>query len=102
MAQVGLGGAAVFLFLSVGTSYIRYIGKQLTEARQQHREELERLMALWQSRLEDSIRRGDAWETAAHRYEQANRETTETVRRLTALVEPVVALIHSMSDTRHT
>lgn len=100
MAQLGLGAAAVVLFLTVGRSYINYIGKQLTEDRQQHREELERLTALWQARLEDSIRRGDAWETAAHRYEQSNREAVEQVRKLSTVTDTAVSLLMAIKDAQ--
>lgn len=99
VAQIGLGAAAVVLFLTVGRSYINYIGKQLTEARQQHREELERLTVIWEARLLDSIRRGDAWETAAHRFELANRESAEQVRRLTEPnAETAVNLLRAIRD----
>jgi hypothetical protein len=83
MAQLGLGAAAVVLFLTVGKSYINYIGAQLREERAAHERELVRLIAVWEARLADSVKRGDAWETAAHRYQQANLESAEQVRKLT-------------------
>lgn len=99
MAQIGLGAAAVVLFITVGKSYINYIGKQLTEDRQQHREEIARLTASWEARLSDAVRRADAWETAAHRFEQAARESVENERKLTAGVgETAVALLTAIRN----
>lgn len=99
MAQIGLGAAAVVLFVTVGKSYINYIGKQLTEARQQHREEIARLTASWEARLADSVRRAEAWETAARRFEQASRESVEHERKLsTGINDTAVALLTAIRD----
>jgi hypothetical protein len=99
MAQIGLGAAAVALFLTVGKSYVNYIGKQLTEARMQHKEEIQRLTTSWEARLSDAVRRAEAWETAAYRYEQANRESVEHERKLSSGVnETAVALLTAIRD----
>ena len=100
MAQLGLGTAAVVLFLTVGRSYINYIGKQLAEARTQHREELDRLSTVWEARLAAETRRGDSWETAANRYEQANRESVQQVRELSAVTHTAVALLQAIRDAQ--
>lgn len=98
MGQLGLGAAAVVLFLTVGKSYINYISRQRAEDKIAHREELERLTAVWEARLLDSVKRGDAWETAANRHQQANLETTEQLRRLTPAVETTVSILRALQD----
>jgi hypothetical protein len=98
MAQLGLGTAAVVLFLTVGKSYINYISTQLKDERAAHERELTRLTVLWEARLADSVKRGDAWETAANRHQQANLETTEQLRRLTPAVETTVSILHALQD----
>lgn len=98
MAQLGLGSAAVVLFLAVGKSYINYIGTQLRDERTAHEKEINRLTALWEARLLDSVKRGDAWETAANRHQQANLETTEQLRRLTPAVETTVNILRALQD----
>jgi hypothetical protein len=98
MAQIGLGAAAVVLFLTVGKSYINYIGKQLEGERLARREELERLTSVWEARLKDSVARGDAWETAAHRYQEASLESTEQVRKLTELSQTVLGILTAIRE----
>jgi len=109
MGQLGLGAAAVILFLTVGKSYINYISRQLTEARAAHEKELERrdkeverLTAIWNDRLAAEVRRGDAWQTAAQRHQEANLETTEQLRRVTPAVETTVALLTALRDQGRT
>ena len=103
--QISLGAAAVALFLAVGKSYINYIGRQLTEERGAHERELarrdkeiERLTAIWESRLSAEVSRGNAWQTAAQRHQEANHETTEQLRRLTPLAETTVNLLMALRD----
>jgi hypothetical protein len=98
MAQLGLGTAAVVLFLVVGKSYINYIGRLRTEDKAAHREELDRLTDVWKDRLAAEVRRGDAWETAASRHQAANLETTEQLRRLTPAVETTVSILRALQD----
>jgi hypothetical protein len=98
MGQLGLGAAAVTLFLITGKSYIKYIGTQLTEARQQHKEEIERLTAVWERMLADAVKRGDSWETAAHRFEQYGREATEQVKELSITTDTAVALLKAIHE----
>jgi hypothetical protein len=96
--QIGIGAAAVVLFLTVGKSYINYIGTQLKDERAAHEKEIDRLSELWKERLASEVRRGDAWETAASKHQQANLETTEQLRRLTPAVETTVALLNALRD----
>lgn len=102
MGQLGLGAAAVVLFLTVGKSYINYISKQLSDERAAHQRELDRLTAVWEARLADAVKRGDAWETAANRHQQANLETTEQLRRVTPAVETTVSLLTALRDQGRT
>ncbi len=98
MGQLGLGAAAVTLFLITGRSYINYIGRQLTEAREQHRQEVERLTAVWERALSDAVKRGDSWETAAIKFEQSSREATEQVRKLTGIFDTAIGLLQAIKD----
>jgi len=98
MAQLSLGAAAVVLFLTVGKSYINYIGMQLREERAAHERELGRLTAAWEARLTDSVKRGDAWETTAHRYQEANLESTEQVRKLTEVSQTVLGILTAIRE----
>lgn len=98
MGQLGLGAAAVVLFLTVGKSYINYISQQLKDEREAHGKELDRLTAIWESRLTAEVARGDAWQTAAQRHQEANHETTEQLRRLTPLAETTVNLLMALRD----
>lgn len=105
MGQLGLGAAAVVLFLAVGKSYINYISRQLTEERAAHDRELERrdkeidrLTGIWESRLSAEVTRANAWQTAAQRHQEANHETTEQLRRLTPLAETTVNLLLALRD----
>jgi hypothetical protein len=88
----------VVLLLAVGKSYINYIGTQLRDERAAHEKEINRLTASWEARLADSAKRGDAWETAANRHQQANLETTEQLRRLTPAVETTVSILRALQD----
>jgi hypothetical protein len=105
MGQLGLGAAAVVLFLTVGKSYINYISRQLSDERAAHERELDRrdkeiarLTDLWNQRLAAEVKRGDAWETAANSHREANRESTEQLRKLTAVTETTVALLTAIRE----
>jgi hypothetical protein len=67
-----------------------------------HEKEINRLSDLWKDRLAAEVKRADAWETAAHRHQQANLETTEQLRRLTPAVETTVNLLQALRDQGRT
>lgn len=96
--QISLGAAAVVLFLTVGKSYINYIGRQRAEDKIAHKEEIERLTAVWEARLVAETKRGDAWETAAQHHSKANQESSEQVRKLTEVTQTTVALLNAIRD----
>jgi hypothetical protein len=98
MAQLGLGGAAVALFLTVGKSYINYIGRQVQEMRVSHREEIERLTQSWEARLEDARRAATTWETTANRWQEAASEDRAQVGKLMAMNETTVALLTALRE----
>jgi hypothetical protein len=94
--QISLGAAAVVLFLTVGRSYINYIGRQLTDERAAHEREINRLTAVWEARITAEVKRGDAWETAAQQHREANIESSAQVRELTTVTKTTVALLEAI------
>jgi hypothetical protein len=101
MGQLGIGAAAVTLFLITGKSYINYIGKQLAEARDQQREELKRLTEIYDRILADTVKRADSWETAFTVSQVANREAVDQIRKLTQVTDTTVALLQAIRDQGH-
>lgn len=98
MAQVGLGGAAVTLFLLVGKSYINYIARQVKDLREAHRLELDRLEKSWEARLSDANRAVASWETTANRLQAASQEDRRQVDRLMAVNDTHEALLNAIRE----
>jgi hypothetical protein len=98
MAQVGVAGVLTALLLVVGRTFVNHVANQLREARTAHREEIQRLTASWEARLSDCTRRGDAWETAANRWQAAALEDREQARELLALSRTTTGLLNAIRE----
>lgn len=98
MAQVGVAGALTILLVGVGKAFISSVSTQLRDERVAHREEILRLTASWEARLSDCTKRGDAWETAANRWQAAALEDREQTNKLSAVVDTATGLLSALRE----
>lgn len=98
MAQIGVAGALTILLVAVGKTFINHVANQLRDERAAHLAEIERLTASWEARLLDCTRRGDAWETAANRWQAAALEDREQTRELLAFSRTTTGLLNAIRE----
>ena len=96
MGQLSLGAAAVVLFVLVGRSFISYVGKRVTEDREQHNQELERLTKSWEARLEEQVKVRQSWEDATRSLQKTVEEQSDQLDKLLPGMDTVVRTIEAI------
>jgi len=98
MAQIGVAGALTLLLVAVGRTFINHVATQLQEERAAHTAEINRLKESWEARLADCTKRGDAWETAANRWQAAALEDREQTRELLTFSQTMTSLLTAIRE----
>jgi hypothetical protein len=102
MGQLGIGAASVGLFIALGRSYIKTVANRVTEDREQHRHELDRLEKSWEARLTDMRQRAEAWEAAANRREESTKELTAGLTRVESVMAQNLQLLQAIREGQRT
>jgi ABC-type protease/lipase transport system fused ATPase/permease subunit len=98
MAQLSVAGALTLLLLVLGKTFINHVASQLRDERAATAAEIERLTRSWEARLADCTKRGDAWETAANRWQATALEDRQQVRDLQEVNRTVVGLLQAIRE----
>jgi len=93
VGQLSLGAAAVVLFVLVGRTFVSYVGKRVTEDREQHARELERLTKSWEARLDDQVKVRLSWEDATRSLQKTVEEQSDQLDKLLPGMDTVVRAI---------
>jgi len=96
--QLSLGAAAVVLFVLVGRTFVTYVGKRVTEDRDQHSEELRRLTESWEARLADQRQVAKSWEDAARASQKTADELADQVGTLLPAVQTMVRVVEAIRE----
>lgn len=96
LGQLTLGAAAVVLFVVVGRAFVTYVGKRVTEDRHQHAEELKRLTASWEARLEDQRTVSRSWEDSTKTLQKLAAEQSDQLDQLLPGMRTVVTAIEAI------
>lgn len=96
IGQLSLGAAAVALFVLVGRTFVTYVGKRVTEDREQHKQELERLTKSWEARLDDQVKVRQSWEDATKSLQKTVAEQSDQLDKLLPGMDTVVKTIEAI------
>jgi outer membrane murein-binding lipoprotein Lpp len=96
--QLSLGAAAVILFVLVGRTFVTYVGKRVTEDRDQHAEEVRRLTESWEARLADQREAARSWEATAKSSQKTADELADQVGTLLPAVQTMVRLVEAIRE----
>lgn len=98
LGQLTLAGAAVVLFLTVGRAYVAYVGKRVTEDRNQHAEEIARLTQSWEARLADKTETAKSWEASSRSLQKTVDELSDQMATLLPGVATMVRLVEAIRE----
>jgi hypothetical protein len=96
LGQLSLGAAAVVLFVFVGRTFVTYVGKRVTEDRDQHAKEVDRLTKSWEARLTDQKEVSKSWEDSAKSLVKTAAEQSDQLDKLLPAVDTIVKTIEAI------
>lgn len=94
--QLSLGAAAVVLLVLLGRTFLANVDKRVTEDREHHRQEIERLTKTWEARLADQVSVRQSWEDAAKTSQKTVAEQSDQLDKLLPGMDTVVKTIEAI------